>query len=80
VPEGALGGAGGERRPHSWPPAWSSYGYVMLWCPFNTPAIAVGVGGGGFHGIRSVGVGAQPALSSNPALFEDGFTARVLDG
>jgi hypothetical protein len=22
--------------------------YVMLWCPFNTPASAVGVGGGGF--------------------------------
>jgi hypothetical protein len=34
--------------------------YVMLWCPFNTPASAVGVGGGGFHGIRSVGGGAQP--------------------
>jgi hypothetical protein len=33
---------------------------VMLWCPFNTPASAVGVGGGGFHGIRSVGGGAQP--------------------
>jgi hypothetical protein len=33
--------------------------YVMLWCPFNTPAIAVDVGGGGFHGIRSVGRGAH---------------------
>jgi hypothetical protein len=22
----------------------------MLWCPFNTPASAVGVGGGGFQG------------------------------
>jgi hypothetical protein len=36
----------------------------MSWCPFNTPASAVGVGGGGFHGIRSVGGGAQP-LGSN---------------
>jgi hypothetical protein len=34
--------------------------YGMLWYPFNTPASAVGVGGGGFHGIRSVGGGAQP--------------------
>jgi hypothetical protein len=23
----------------------------MLWCPFNTLASAVGVGGGGFHGL-----------------------------
>jgi hypothetical protein len=41
--------------------------YVMLWCPFNTPAIAVGVGGGGFHGIRSVGVGAQPLKQQSGA-------------
>jgi hypothetical protein len=34
--------------------------YFVLWCPFNTPASAVGVGGGGFHGICSVGGGAQP--------------------
>jgi hypothetical protein len=42
--------------------------YVMLWCPFNTPAIAVGVGGGGFHGIRSVGVGAQPLKQQSGAF------------
>jgi hypothetical protein len=40
----------------------------MLWCPFNTPASAVGVGGGGFHDIRSVGGGAQPL--KHPALVE----------
>jgi hypothetical protein len=41
----------------------------VLWCPFNTPAIAVGVGGGGFHyGIRSVGVGAQPLKQQSGAF------------
>jgi hypothetical protein len=35
-------------------------GKGMLWCPFYTPASAIGVGSGGFHGIRSVGGGAQP--------------------
>jgi hypothetical protein len=34
--------------------------YFMLWCPFNTTASALGVGCGGFHGIRSVGGGTQP--------------------
>jgi hypothetical protein len=53
---------------------------VMLWCPFNTPASAVGVGGGGFHGIRSVGGGVQPPLKQQSGAFEDGFTACVLDG
>jgi hypothetical protein len=47
--------------------------YVMLWCPFNTPASAVGV-------VVAFMVSAQweealSPLSSNPALFEDGFTA-----
>jgi hypothetical protein len=60
--------------------------YVML-CHVMVPLQhtrqrAVGVGGGGLHGIRSVGGGAQlsSVRSSNPALFEDGVTACVLDG
>jgi hypothetical protein len=40
----------------------------MLWCPFNTPASAVGVGCGGFHGIRSVGGGAQPLKQQSGAF------------
>jgi hypothetical protein len=42
--------------------------YVMLWRPFNTPASAVGVGGGGFHGIRSVGGGEQPLKQQSGAF------------
>jgi hypothetical protein len=42
--------------------------YVMLWCPFNTPAMALGVGGGGFHGISSVGGGAQPLKQQSGAF------------
>jgi hypothetical protein len=45
--------------------------YVMLWCPFNTPASSVGVGGGGFHGIRSVGGCAQPLKQQSGAIIDN---------
>jgi hypothetical protein len=54
--------------------------YVMLWCPFNTPASAVATATGVGWGWTVVAfmVSAQweevlSPLSSNPALFEDGW-------
>jgi hypothetical protein len=41
---------------------------AVLCCPFKTPASALGVGGGGFHGIRSVGGGAQPLKQPSGAF------------